>query len=51
MVKCMPGFACLDLENFKHLINNSNNTEVYIQQLENLLKELADPIEMESHGN
>jgi len=45
LVKCQPGYGCLDVENFKKLLRNANNTETYIQQLMNLLEQLAEPIE------
>lgn len=47
LVKCQENYACLDLENFKKFIKNEINTETYIQQLENLLNELAEPIKSE----
>jgi len=45
LIKCKEGYACLDLENFKKLLKNATNTETYIKQLENILKELSEPIE------
>jgi len=47
LVKCREGYACLDLENFKQLLENANNTETYIEQLQNILSELAEPIQSE----
>lgn len=44
LAKCREGYACMDLLNFKKFIKNQINTETYIQQLQNLLKELAEPI-------
>lgn len=42
--RCQPERACLDRENFQNLIKNMINTESYIKQLENLLKETVTPV-------
>lgn len=44
LVKCQEGYACLDIVNFKQLLVNDTNTEIYIEQLLNLLNELAEPV-------
>jgi len=44
LVKCAEGYACLDFDNFKQLLKNEVNTETYIEQLHNLLNELATPV-------
>lgn len=45
LVKCQEGYACLDSKNFKQLLQNETNTETYIKQLENILNELAEPVQ------
>lgn len=44
LVKCKDGYACLDLINFKNLLKNETNTEIYIEQLQNIIKELVEPV-------
>lgn len=44
LVPCQPGYACLDIESLKRFLKNQINTETYIQQLQNLIQELASPI-------
>ena len=44
LVKCKEGYACLDLINFKKFLTNEITTETYIEQLKNILDELATPV-------
>lgn len=39
---CSPNQACLDKPNFKTFIKNYNNTETYIEQLNNIVNELTE---------
>ncbi len=41
LIKCQEGYACLDIDNFKKLLHNEVSTETYIQQLKNLIDQLA----------
>lgn len=44
VTKCQPDQICLDASNAKKLLSNEVTTEIYIKQLQNIIKELAEPV-------